>query len=326
MYRRLKAKIREFIQPNLKLDFDDLRQGIAELRAQTAWEMEQLKLLLGKELANQVKTHGIYGDIHSAEFKVFSQFGDDGILQYLTHETCPEHKTFIEFGVENYREANTRFLLMNDNWSGLVMDGSREAMESVRSQWNGFYWRYDLKAVSAFITRENIDELISDNGFTGEIGLLSIDIDGNDYWVWERINVVQPTIVTVEYNSVFGIQHAVTIPYDAVFNRMKAHSSNLFWGTSLKALCFLAEKKGCAFVGCNSNGNNAHFVRKDKLGNIPLLTPEQGYVESKFRESRDLDGNLTYISGRHRLNVIKDMQVYDVEKGCLARLSDLTGF
>ena len=325
MLRRIKAQIRDLVQPtiNLQPQVDGLHLEIQQLKSLVALEMHQLKMLLGKELANQVKSHGIYEDIHAAEFKVFSQFGDDGILQYLIHETRPEHRTFIEFGVEDYREANTRFLLMNNNWRGLIIDGSQEAMEAVRR--DVLHWRFDLTAVGAFITRENINQLFSENGFRGEIGLLSIDIDGNDYWIWEQIDVVQPVIVTIEYNSVFGSQHAVTIPYDPAFFRTSAHYSNLYWGASLRALCLLAEKKGYAFVGSNSNGNNAHFVRKERLGRIPALSPEKGYVESKYRESRDQQGNLTYLGGMHRLNEIKDMQVYDVEKAGLVRLGDLSG-
>lgn len=279
------------------------------------------RLLLGKQLANQVRHHGIYENIHDTEFKVFSQFGDDGILQYLIYQTRPEHHTFIEFGVQDYSESNTRFLLMNDNWRGLIMDGDTQAMSALRN--DELYWRYDLTAVGAFVTRENVNQLFRNNGFGGEIGLLSLDIDGNDYWVWEVIDSVNPVIVTVEYNSVFGAQHAVSVPYDPAFYRTKAHYSNLYWGVSLKALCVLAEKKGYAFVGCNSNGNNAHFVRKDKVGKIPVKSVEMGYVESRFRESRDINGSLTFLHGEQRIKAIKDMQVVDVPTNTLVYLRDL---
>jgi hypothetical protein len=228
---------------------------------------------------------------------------------------------FIEFGVQDYTEANTRFLLLNNNWTGLIIDGSVAHMDAVIH--SDIYWRHDLHAVAQFIDRDNINGLFENSGFTGEIGFLSIDIDGNDYWVWEAIQVVNPVIVTVEYNSVFGREHAITIPYDPAFYRTRAHSSNLYWGTSLKALCLLAEKKGYAFVGCNSAGNNAHFVRKDRVGDIPVLTVEQGYVDSKFRESRDIEGNLTYLRGSQRIDAIKDMQVFDIENNTLIYLHDL---
>jgi hypothetical protein len=303
-----------------RLFYTDLRSEFELVRS----EINQLKLLAGKSLARQIKTHGIYTDIHDAEFKVFSQFGDDGILQYLVEQTRPEVKKFIEFGVENYTEANTRFLLMNNNWSGLIIDGNPANIEFVKHQPE--YWRYDLQAVAQFVDRDNINALFETAGFTDEIGLLSIDIDGNDYWVWDAINSVNPVIVTVEYNSVFGAQHAFTIPYDPAFNRTKAHYSNLYWGASLKALCALADKKGYAFVGCNLNGNNAHFVRNDKTGKIPVKSAEQGYVESKFRESRDKDGNLTFLRGNERLEAIKDMQVVDIRKSRLASIKDIFEF
>lgn len=279
------------------------------------------RLLIGKLLARQVRSHPVYENIQDAEFQVFSQFGDDGILQYLIEQTCPAVKKFIEFGVENYTEANTLFLLLNDNWSGLIIDGNPANIDSVRrSPW---FWRQDLQAVAKFVDRDNINELFEEAGFTGEIGLLSVDIDGNDYWVWEAIHVVNPVLVTVEYNSVFGAEHAITIPYDPDFYRTKAHSSNLYWGTSLKALCLLAEKKGYAFVGCNSAGNNAHFVRKDKVGGLPVLTAEQGYVESKFREARDNNSNLTYLSGYQRVEAIQDMFVVDVQNDKIIKLGEL---
>jgi hypothetical protein len=282
---------------------------------------QNLMLLIGKILSQQVKQHGIFENIHDSEFKVYSQFGDDGILQYLIQHTRPEHHTFIEFGVEDYSEANTRFLLVNDNWRGLILDSDALAMSALQA--DDLYWRHDLTAVPALITRENVNNLFRENGFCGEIGLLSIDIDGNDYWVWEAIDCVNPVIVTMEYNSVFGAQHAITIPYAPAFNRTKAHYSNLYWGASLKALCSLADKKGYAFVGCNSNGNNAHFVRRDKVGNIPIISVEQGYVESRFRESRNINGNLTFLSGKQRIDAIKELQVFDVEHSRTTQIKNL---
>jgi hypothetical protein len=210
---------------------------------------------------------------------------------------------------------------MNNNWKGLIIEGDASCIEFVKRQ--PTYWRYDLTAVNRFIDRDNINQIFIEQGFGGKIGLLSIDIDGNDYWVWEAIDSVSPVMVITEYNSVFGSEHAITIPYDPGFQRTQAHSSNLFWGASLKALHLLAQKKGYVFVGCNSNGNNAHFIRKDKIGNIPVKTLEEGYVESRFRESRDPAGTLTFLRGKQRLEAIKEKQVVDVEANRLVSLQDL---
>lgn len=286
-------------------------------------DVEALKLLAGRVLVNQMKQHGIYDSIQEAEFRVFSQFGDDGIIQYLIHHVKPEPQTFIEFGTQNYRESNTRFLLMNNNWKGLIVEGDARCIEFVKQ--DPIYWRYDLTAVNRFIDKDNINQIFTEHGFRGEIGLLSIDIDGNDYWVWESIDSVNPAIVIVEYNSVFGRDRAITVPYDAGFHRTRAHYSNLFWGCSLKALCLLAAKKGYVFVGTNSNGNNAHFVRRDQMANLRAIDISRGYTESKFRESRDERGNLTYLSGDDRLRAIRELSVYDVESGTVETIERLFG-
>ena len=293
--------------------------GIGALREQVM----EAKLLAARVLINQMKNRRVLDSIHEAEFKVFSQFGDDGIIQYLMHHVgvSPDEQVFIEFGVENYEEANTRFLLVNNNWRGLIIDGSPSNMADVRG--SGYFWKHELTAASAFVDRENINELFRKNGVEGKIGLLSIDIDGNDYWVWDRIEVVNPLVVVVEYNSVFGAQHPVTIPYDPAFRRAKAHYSNLYWGSSLKALWLLGQRKGYGFVGCNSAGNNAYFVRRDRLGPLKELTVEEGYVESKFRESRNSSWKLTYLNGDERLQAIAGMVVFDVERDRLATLAEL---
>lgn len=109
-------------------------------------------------LANAVRDKKWYS-LEEVEFQVYSQFGEDGILQWLIHNIDIESKTFIEFGVEDYSETNTRFLLLNDNWSGLVMDGSEENIKQLNS-WEDL-WRYDLKTVAPFITRDNINQLIA---------------------------------------------------------------------------------------------------------------------------------------------------------------------
>ena len=124
MVNSLSRFVKRVIRGAVSSDFSRLQNGINV-------EARSLKLLYGKSLANQVKAYGIYENIQDAEFKVFSQFGDDGILQYLIHQTRPEHHTFIEFGVQDYSEANTRFLLVNDNWSGLIMDGEKFSSGSV---------------------------------------------------------------------------------------------------------------------------------------------------------------------------------------------------
>ncbi len=286
-------------------------------------KVDEAKMLSAKILINQMKQRVEISSITETEFNVFSQSGDDGIIQYLIHQTRPANKTFVEFGVQNYTESNTRFLLMNDNWSGLVIDGSASNINYIKN--DAISWRYGLDAVHAWIDKDNISALLSANGICGDIGILSIDIDGNDYWVWEQIDGVTPIIVIVEYNSVFGRDFAMTVPYDPSFYRTQAHYSNLYWGCSLKALELLGKRKGYALVGSNSAGNNAYFVRQDKLGMLQPVAAENAYVVSSYRESRNADGHLTYVGGAKRLDLIAEMPVFDVEKSKMRSISEFIG-
>ena len=251
------------------------------------------------------------GDIHATEFRVFSQWGEDGILRHLLRHVKVSRKIFVEFGVENYTESNTRFLLINGNWVGLVIDGSPENIDFVKR--DDVYWRYNLKAECAFITRENINDLVRRNGITGEIGLLSVDIDGNDYWVWEAIEVVTPSVVVVEYNSRFGPERAVTVPYHAQFVRTAVHFSNIYYGASLAALCLLGERKGYSFVGCNTAGNNAFYVRNELMPpDLPKLKSTEGFVRSQFRESRNAQGGLALLSDAEEEAILDRLPVIEV--------------
>ncbi|MBK9511287.1 MAG: hypothetical protein IPP61_14465 [Cytophagaceae bacterium] len=271
--------------------------------------VETSMLALGTILTNQQLLIDST-NINDYEFKIFSQFGDDGIIQYLIRNIKIENETFIEFGVESYYESNTRFLLMNNNWSGFVMDGSKESMQNLYYQ--SWYWRYDLNQKAAFIDKENVNDLIRSSGFSN-LGLLHID--GNDYHILEEIDFseLNPSILIMEYNSVFGNERLISTPYRKDFYRTKAHYSNLYFGASLPALNFLANKKGYALVGCNKAGNNSFFVRKDLLNEkVKEISIDQAYKVSKFRESRDINNDLTYISGNDRMELLRGMEVLNV--------------
>ncbi|MBP1178948.1 hypothetical protein [Methylobacterium sp. PvR107] len=267
-----------------------------------------------RDLLNRI---GEIERLSDAEFRVFSQFGDDGIIQFLI-KRCKVNsweERFIEFGVENYQEANTRFLLINNNWSGLIMDSSMENVTSILH--DEISWRHDLQAVRAFITRDNINEIIKDTGFADDLGIMSIDIDGVDYWIWNAIEVCRPVIMICEYNSIFGSSAKVTVQYAENFDRRAAHHTHLYYGASLNALVHLATQKGYCFVGSNSAGNNAYFVRADRLNGLPALSAEQGYVESKIREARNETGQLTLTGGSSRLKLIENLPIFDLESNSM---------
>jgi hypothetical protein len=277
-------------------------------------------LLLGKEMSWQVANCPPNSDFRKVGFSVFSQWDEDGIIQYLISKIRIENETFIEFGVENYEESNTRFLLLNNHWRGLVLDASEPDIRYIQT--DRIYWQFDLQAKQAWVTKDNINALLFEAAFSEDIGLLSIDINGNEYWIWEAVHAVKPRIVIVEYNSVFGLQ-PISVPYREDFDRTAAHHTNLYYGCSLGALHHLAKKKGYILVGSNIWGHNAFFLRSDVASEFSALEPREAYVASKFRESRDAEGNLTYVRGENRLKLIEHLPVINVITGEQGPLKEL---
>ena len=222
-------------------------------------------LLQGKKMAWEVASLPPNTDFRRVGFGVFSQSDEDGIIQYLINTLPIENKTFIEFGVENYEESNTRFLLVNNHWQGMVLDACEADIRYIKN--DNIHWQYDLQVKGTWITRDNINALLDESGFSKDVGLLSVDLDGNDYWIWEAIHSIRPRIVIVEYNSVFGLL-PIAVPYKQDFSRTAAHYSNLYYGASLSAQHSLATKKGYVLVGSNVFGHNAFFVRSDIAGDF----------------------------------------------------------
>jgi len=243
--------------------------------------------------------------LHEVEFQVFSQWGDDGIIQYLISKINIEDKTFIEFGVENYIESNTRFLLINNHWTGLVIDGSNENIEYIRN--DKISWACELMAIHSFITEDNINTIIKNAHFKN-VGLLSVDIDGNDYWIWKTIDDISPVIVIAEYNSLFGKNTKWTIPYDATFVRGQNKLPFCYYGASLGALSDLAEQKGYSLIGCNSKGNNAYFIRNDKLSFFEKKTVEESFVYCHFTEAFSDKCLLTH----EKIEILDGLPIYDI--------------
>ncbi len=261
------------------------------------------------------------GNPRDYEFKVYSQWGEDGIIDHLLTRVPITCRSFVEFGVENYTEANTLFLLKHRYWRGLVIDGSPQNIAGILG--SETFWKYDVYADCSFITKDNINEIIARNGFSGDLGILSVDIDGNDYWVWDAIEVVSPRIVICEYNSLFGPTAKVSIPYQADFARQANKAPRGYFGASIAALDHLGMAKGYSLVAGNSAGNNVFFVRNDCLGSLRAVPPEDAYVQAAFREDRSPDGEVDLIRFADRREAIDRFPVIDVTTGQRVQLSEL---
>ena len=275
--------------------------------------VDEIKMNQGR-LLTQMQDPNPAKPLWQHEFKVFSQWGEDGIIQFLVNHLDIANRTFIEFGVEDFAESNCRFLLMKDNWHGFVLDGSERRMSRLKSSY--FYWQHQLSCKASFITRENVAALLEASGFDKEVGILSVDIDGVDYHVLDALSEWRPSILIVEYNDAFGYKRPVTVPYDPAFVRSKKHFSNQYWGANLPAFCHLGTQRQYALVGTNSVGSNAFFVRCDLLNDHVRQVSESSCIrQASFRDSRNAAGQLTFLSGSARALAIAEMPVIDVVTG-----------
>ncbi len=227
-------------------------------------------------------------------FRVFSQYEEDGILLYIFSVIGMTHKTFVEIGSDDGVNSNSANLYFNFGWHGLFIDGNSTSINRGKKFFSKYPhpWFYKPKFVCAKVTCENINQLIENAGYQGEIGLLSIDIDGNDYWIWNALEVIQPQVVLIETHDEFGLNNIV-VPYDPNYSFPGKHPD--YHGASPVAMTNLAKKKGYRLVGANELGFNFIFVKNGIADDVipevevaPLLnhnSVQEGY--KKFEAIKD---------------------------------------
>lgn len=217
-------------------------------------------------------------DLTDHELRIFSQNGEDGILLHLLAATGAPNRRLVEVGIGNGTECNSAYLLQKCGWSGTLMEGDPAGAASASELYSDFD---DVDVHPIFVTVENV------NGFMPghPIDILSIDVDGNDYWIWKAIEA-DPLIVVIEYNASLGPQKSLTIPYDPAFDYTTRSDHLLYHGASLAALTRLGADRGMSLVGCDSQGVNAFFVRQEFTGeHLPALNPIQAWrpIQKRLR-------------------------------------------
>jgi len=198
-------------------------------------------------------------------FQAYSQTDEDGILLFIFSIIGARNKKCVEICAGNGIECNTANLIINHGWAGLLVDGNSSLVQRGQK----FYRRhkatyiYPPIFVCSWITRDNVNEVLQNNGYEGEIDLLSIDVDGLDYWLWDAIDVISPRVVVVEYQDIIGPEKAITVPYKDDFNAYEYPTTRgmpNFCGASLHAFVKLGREKGYRLVGCSRYGVNAFFM------------------------------------------------------------------
>ena len=284
-------------------------------------EIQKELVIKAKLLSLKNKNLKKIKDLSEVEFQVYSQWGEDGIIDWLVNKSPDIPKSFLEIGTENYKESNTRFLLINKNWDGFIIEADKSSVKDIKSQ--RIYWRHNLTIENTFISQNNINTIIKKNNIPRKLGLLSLDIDGVDYWILKKLSVLDPSIIICEYNSLFGQKKAITVPYKNNYIRSNEHFSNLFYGASIRAFINLLKKRNYFFIGTNSAGNNAFFVKQNIWKKINKLITDKKIFESKFRESRNSNGKLTFLNKKKSLQLIKNKIVIDLKNNKKTKLFEL---
>ena len=231
---------------------------------------------------NYYKYSNDLDDINKYEFKKTSQNNEDGIIEYLFNKIQLKKVNFVEIGFDYFENNSINFLCKTNK--GLFIDGSKDKVFKLKNIINLLYPSKNIKVLSKFIHKDNLNEIINSYySKNEEIDFFSIDVDGNDYYLFENLEI-KPKIICIEYNFWFGSDIKCSIPYDKYFvwkNR------SLYSGASLNALCSLAKIKGYSLVALESNCVNAFFIRSDLMHNFQIIDNIKSFkTPKKYSESQ----------------------------------------
>jgi hypothetical protein len=220
-------------------------------------------------------------DLTAERFSYLSQNDEDGLILAIFRRIGTTDRRFVEIGC-GMNGGNSGFLAQECGWSGLMVDSRADAIQKVKARFTG----HQVAVRQERVSRTNVDGLLAEHGMTGEIDLLCIDIDGNDYWVWDAVTACRPRVVSIEYNWLFGASRPVTIPYEEGFD-LAGVSVRAYRGASLAALVHLGTRKGYRLVA--TERVNAFFLRSDLGPQWPTLDPARGYrAPTNLALSRDV--------------------------------------
>ena len=284
-----------------------------------------LKFMLGQAaILSSRSKYESYKLLWDSEVKVFSQWGEDGIIDFLLTCLNISKPKIVEFGVGEFKECNSRFTAEFRNASVYMVDSNKNLVNYVKKL--DLFWKNSLFPVTDFITPKSAKEhILNAQKLLGGIDIFSIDLDGNDYWILSNLELTGVSIVICEYNPIFN-EIDCTVPRNDNFDRFDAHSSGLFFGMSLKASISIMGSKGFTFIGTNRVGNNAVFVKNEIEDQVPFPKPNiydlKMFLDWRVRESRDTSGCLNYLQATDAFKMIETLSVIDLKSGKQKRLQD----
>ena len=293
-----------------------LRSGTAT-RSKISDNNLKQKMLAASAAINASKaSRNTYENLWDSEVRVFSQWGEDGILDYLFDVAGISKPRILEFGAGNFTECNSRFAAEYRNASAYLVDMRADLVENTKEL--DIYWRNSIFPIQDFITPESAKtHLLNAKEKMGGVDVISLDIDGNDYWVLQELDLSNVSIVVCEYNPIYGSTGSYSIVRDDNFDRTKAHFNWLHYGMSLQAAIALMARQNLVFIGSNRVGNNAFFIRTEFLNKLPFSIPNldalEPFVDWRVRESRDTSNRLNYLQVTEGKKAIGDCEILNLE-------------
>lgn len=239
-----------------------------KLQKESAQAEKLSALMVAEDFINRwMREHSRYQDpkkLNKFERQHYSQNGEDGIIEEIFRRIGTTNKYFVEFGASSDGLENNTASLLYNGWQGFWLEPSEKNVARIKDKYIEMVKQKKLHVEAAFVTAENVEELFLSAEVPAEFDFLSIDIDGNDYWVWKAIEAYRPRALVIEYNAVHGAVQKWVMTYNAGY----VWDGSDYYGASLKSLELLAKEKGYALVGCDFTGLNAFFVRKDLVGTL----------------------------------------------------------
>lgn len=288
--------------------------------------MERLLIASGSINSMRARKSDIK-DLWDSEIRVFSQWGEDGILTYLLDSIGISKPKILEIGAGNFEECNSRFQAEFRNASVYCVDLRSDLKSNCKML--DIYWRSTIIPINEYITPLNINfHINSAKSLLGGLDIFSLDIDGNDYWVLLESDLSNVSIVVCEYNPLFGYKASITVPREDQFARESKHFSWLYYGMSLGACISVLKDKGFTFCGSNLAGSNAFFVKNELISLLSLTIPSTNdlakFTDWRVRESRDEKGKLSYLHGKERASLIQTLKVLNIESNKLEDFGTIT--
>lgn len=251
-------------------------------------------------LASSSKNRKVPVNYRDVGFSEFSQTDDDGILLYIFSQIGFSNKLLVDIGSGNPLGSNSANLICNWGFNGLLIDGSEEKVKNSQA-----FYAADPQVnlvppsiIKAWVSAENLNELIGNQGFHGNVDFFSLDLDGVDYWLWKSLAVIEPRVVMVEAQTYWGSKKSVTVPYSPDFDRGAIHPD--YFGASINAFVKLGKHKGYRLVASNRYGFNLFFVKENlRSKSLPTITPREclHYSTPSLQTNRE-----------NRLNRTKDLE------------------